>query len=89
MLRDCWIQASQELGINVVHDGMAEYKELLEDGAIYSPKTSEKRTVIVAEKSLAVCMKVANQILLRKSGGILVITGSLHIVSAVISTLNE
>ncbi|XP_044472721.1 dihydrofolate synthetase isoform X2 [Mangifera indica] len=89
MLRDFWIQASQELGINIVHDGMAEYKELLEDGAIYSPKASEKRTLIVAEKSLAVCMKVANQILLRKSGGILVITGSLHIVSAVISTLTE
>lgn len=92
MLRHCWIQASQELGINIVHDGMAEYQELLEDPSTYSPRASEKSTLIAAENSLEVSMKVANQILRRKSGNqtdILVITGSLHIVSSVLASLQK
>ncbi|KAJ0101556.1 hypothetical protein Patl1_05233 [Pistacia atlantica] len=92
VLRGCWIQASQELGINIVHDGLAEYQDLLQDPSTYSPRASENSTLIAGEYSLAVSMKVANQILRTKSDnqtGILVITGSLHIVSSVLASLHK
>ncbi|KAI9187319.1 hypothetical protein LWI28_026753 [Acer negundo] len=81
LLRDHWIQASQELDINILHDRMAEYRELLEDQSINSTMASEHRTVLATEDSLAVSMKFANQILKRRTrnqSGILVVTGSLH-----------
>ncbi|TXG71125.1 hypothetical protein EZV62_006060 [Acer yangbiense] len=92
LLRDHWIQASTELDINVLHDGMSEYRELLEDQSINSTMVSEHRTVLAAEDSLAVSMKFANQILKRRArnqSGILVVTGSLHIISSVLASLHK
>ncbi|KAI9161448.1 hypothetical protein LWI28_017580 [Acer negundo] len=92
LLRDHWIQASKELDINILHDGMAEYRKLLEDQSIDSMMASEHRTVLAAEDSLAVSMKFANQILKRRArnqSGILVVTGSLHIVSSVLDSLHK
>ncbi|TXG66620.1 hypothetical protein EZV62_007895 [Acer yangbiense] len=92
LLRDHWIQASKELDINILHDGMAEYRELLEDQSINSTMASEHRTMLAAEDSLAVSMKFANQILKRRTrnqSGILVVTGSLHIVSSVLASLHK
>ncbi|XP_038686567.1 dihydrofolate synthetase isoform X2 [Tripterygium wilfordii] len=88
-LRDCWIQASKELGISVLlHDGMMEYEE----EQLHSiAKDSDRRTVLATEKSLEVCMRTANQILRRRSGNqssIIVVTGSLHIVSSVLASLH-
>lgn len=92
LLRDRWFQASKELGVSTVHEGMAEYRELLEDPSIYSPAVSEHKTLLAAEKSLELSMKMANQILQRRTEkelGILVVTGSLHIVSSTLASLHN
>ncbi|GLT76301.1 hypothetical protein SLA2020_479710 [Shorea laevis] len=90
-LRDCWLQASKELGINVLHNGTAEYGELFKDKLVSSAMEFRDGLVLVAENSLAVSLDVANQILQERSAnrtGILVVTGSLHIVSSVLGSLN-
>ncbi|KAL5813170.1 hypothetical protein ACOSQ3_028120 [Xanthoceras sorbifolium] len=92
LLRDRWIQAASALGINIIHDGMAEYREMLEDQSVNSTTASEHKTVLAAENSLAVSMQVAYQILksrTRNHSGILVVTGSLHIVSSVLASLHK
>ncbi|KAJ4705886.1 Folylpolyglutamate synthase [Melia azedarach] len=92
LLRDRWFQASKELGVSTVHEGMAEYRELLEDPSIYSPAVSEHKTLLAAEKSLELSMKMANRILQRRTEkelGILVVTGSLHIVSSTLASLHN
>ncbi|GLU09066.1 hypothetical protein SLE2022_259430 [Rubroshorea leprosula] len=91
LLRDCWLQASKELGINVLHDRTAEYGGLFKDKLISSAMEFRDGLVLVAENSLAVSLDVANQILQERSAnrtGILVVTGSLHIVSSVLGSLN-
>lgn len=91
MLRDRWIQASEELGISTVHNGMAEYRQMFDDQLVTSPTVSEHKTLLAAANSLALSMKMANQILKRVEDqpGILVVTGSLHIVSSVLAYLHE
>lgn len=63
LLRDRWIQASEELGIITVHNGMAEYREMFDDQLVTSPTVSEHKTLLAAANSLALSMKMANQIL--------------------------
>lgn len=80
LLKDCWVQASQDLGIGVVHNEMTNSREVLKNLLVCS-----------AESSLMVSLKVANQILRERTGnqsGIIVVTGSLHIVSMVLAALN-
>ncbi|XP_039062907.1 LOW QUALITY PROTEIN: dihydrofolate synthetase-like [Hibiscus syriacus] len=91
VLRDCWMQASRELGINVLHDRMMEYRELFEDKFSFSTRGSKHETILASEKSLSDSMRLANQILrerTRNGSGILVVTGSLHIVAKVLASLN-
>lgn len=74
LLMDCWIQASEELGINTLHDGMEKNRELLE----------ENKIILATEKSPEVAMRAANETLRRRAGNrssVIVVTGSLHIVS--------
>ncbi|KAK8537178.1 hypothetical protein V6N13_042124 [Hibiscus sabdariffa] len=92
VLRDCWMQASRELGINVLHDRMIEYRELFKDNFSFSAKDSKQGTILAAEKSLSDSLRLANQILrgrTRNGSGILVVTGSLHIVAKVLASLNS
>ncbi|PPD66108.1 hypothetical protein GOBAR_DD37017 [Gossypium barbadense] len=91
-LRDCWIQASRELGIEVLHDRMTRYRELFEDNFISSTRDSKHETIVAAQNSLSDSLRFANQILrerTRNELGILVVTGSLHIVSLVLASLNR
>ncbi|MED6160269.1 hypothetical protein PIB30_050011 [Stylosanthes scabra] len=83
-LRESWIRASEELGIGIVHDGMAEYKEILKN---HHPVRSN--TILATESSLKGSLGAANKILSSKGDqkGIIVITGSLHIVSSVLAFL--
>ncbi|RYR05417.1 hypothetical protein Ahy_B06g085276 isoform A [Arachis hypogaea] len=93
-LRQSWIQASEELGIGVVHDGMAEYNEILKDHHRL-PVRSERnlvygrKIILATESSLKGSLRTANKILTNKGDqkGIIVITGSLHIVSSVLTSL--
>lgn len=83
LLRDCWIRASKELDINILHDEMAEYQELSKDQL--SPAI-----ILAAENSPLFSMRMVNQILRKRTGdgsGIIVVTGSLHIVSLVLASL--
>ncbi|TYH41134.1 hypothetical protein ES332_D12G295400v1 [Gossypium tomentosum] len=91
-LRDCWMQASRELGIEVIHDRMTRYRELFEDNFISSTRDSKHETIVAAQNSLSDSLRFANQILrerTRNELGILVVTGSLHIVSLVLASLNR
>ncbi|KAK8486347.1 hypothetical protein V6N13_065866 [Hibiscus sabdariffa] len=63
ILRDCWMQASRVLGINVRHDRMIEYRELFKDNFSISTKDLKQETILVAEKSLSDYLRLANQIL--------------------------
>ncbi|XVE64334.1 hypothetical protein DITRI_Ditri07aG0093400 [Diplodiscus trichospermus] len=89
-LRDRWMQASKELGINVLHDGMTECRELFEGKFNCSTKDSEHEIIVAAEKSLSDSLRFANRILRERTQnrpGIVVVTGSLHIVSLVLASL--
>ncbi|XP_024441891.2 dihydrofolate synthetase isoform X2 [Populus trichocarpa] len=82
LLMDCWIQASEELGINTLHDGMEKNRELLE----------ENKIILATEKSPEVAMRAANETLRRRAGNrssVIVVTGSLHIVSLLLASLHR
>lgn len=91
LLRNCWIQASKELGIDVLHDEMSEHQDLSVDQLICLSKLGNK-PILAAEASFQASLNTANQILRGRTGdrlGIVVITGSLHIVSLVLATLHH
>ncbi|XP_022764196.1 dihydrofolate synthetase-like isoform X1 [Durio zibethinus] len=91
VLRDRWMQASRELGIKILHDRMAECRELFEDKFICSTRDSEREIIVAADYSLSDSLRFANQILRERTQngpGILVVTGSLHIVSLLLASLN-
>ncbi|KAK2983652.1 hypothetical protein RJ640_023186, partial [Escallonia rubra] len=80
-LKSCWIQASREVGIDFLDDGVAKYNELLKNQDALSPVGLEPKTVLFAEKELIKSMKVGYEILKARTGnksGIIVVTGSLH-----------
>ncbi|KAJ9139793.1 hypothetical protein P3X46_030492 [Hevea brasiliensis] len=90
LLRDHWVQASEELGINTLHDGTAEYQELFKNRFVYPARKLDGRIILAAEKSLGVSLRVANEFLKGKTENhpcVLVVTGSLHVVSSVLARL--
>ncbi|XP_023908562.1 dihydrofolate synthetase isoform X1 [Quercus suber] len=90
LLRDCWIQASKELGNDIVHDGMIKSREVFNNLLVCSARKLENGTILAAESSLMASLKATNQILRERAGnqsGIIVVTGSLHIVSMVLAAL--
>ncbi|XP_021277917.1 dihydrofolate synthetase [Herrania umbratica] len=92
VLRDCWMQASRELGIKVIHDRIAEYRGLFEDKYNCSTRDSKHEILVATENSLSDSLRFANQILRERTwnrSGIIVVTGSLHIVSLVLASLNR
>lgn len=91
-LKDSWIQASQELGVEIVHDGSAGYRELVNDETAPYPKDSCDHTTVLAtvtEGCLKNCLRTTDRILRVKGveSGIIVVTGSLHVVSSVLACL--
>ena len=92
LLRDCWIQASKELGIDIVHDGTTKSGEVFNNLLVCSASKLENGTILAAESSLMASLKATNQILRERAGnqsGIIVVTGSLHIVSMVLAALSS
>ncbi|KAG2700601.1 hypothetical protein I3843_06G006800 [Carya illinoinensis] len=92
VLRDCWIQTSKELGVRIVHNRDAKSEEDFEDQFVSSASKSERGTILASESSLNVSLKTANQILRDRSGNgwsVIIVTGSLHIVSMVLAALNN
>ncbi|KAJ9164268.1 hypothetical protein P3X46_023868 [Hevea brasiliensis] len=79
LLRDYRVQASEELGINALHDGVAERQELLKNRFIYPARELE-----------GFLLRVANEFLkgrTKNRSHVLVVTGCLHIVSSVLARL--
>ena len=94
LLRDSWIQASRELGRGIIHEGMTEHGELSKE----QPQSSvsnlvDGRTILATEGSLKASLRTADKILRRRTReedtGLIVITGSLHIVSSVLACLSD
>ncbi|KAK3032943.1 hypothetical protein RJ639_036114 [Escallonia herrerae] len=49
-LKSCWIQASREVGIDFLYDGVAKYNELLKNQDALPPVGSEPKIALFAEK---------------------------------------
>lgn len=90
LLRGSWIQASDELGIQIVHDGKAEYSELLNEQPVSESNFGDGKAILVTESSLKGCLRTANKILTRRGNekGVIVFTGSLHIVASVLASID-
>lgn len=87
LLKDSWIKASDELGIEILHDGMAEYDELINES---ESNLGDGMTILSTESSLKSCLRTANKILTRRGEeekGVIVFTGSLHIAASVLASL--
>ncbi|KAL4384771.1 hypothetical protein GQ457_15G002570 [Hibiscus cannabinus] len=87
VLRDRWVKASRELAIND-----RKYRELFKDNFSFSTKDSKQEPILLVEESLSDSLRFANQFLrarTRNGSGILVVTGSLHIVAKVLASLNK
>ena len=87
VLKDCWVQASKEVGVNILEYGSVECQNLLEDQSVHSAVEPESKTILTTESSLMNSMQVGNRILrarTRDQSGIILVTGSLHIVSSVL-----
>ncbi|KZV36446.1 putative dihydrofolate synthetase [Dorcoceras hygrometricum] len=82
-LRDSWIQASRDMGIDIICCGTTKH----EDQCTPSTRKSGRQPILFAESSFEDSMSFGHSILHAKSCGIIVFTGSLHIVSAVLGHL--
>ncbi|KAG5533859.1 hypothetical protein RHGRI_027901 [Rhododendron griersonianum] len=92
VLKDCWIQASKEVGVDIVDDGVQDFRSSLDDQSVHSVDKPESKTILATESSLKISMRVGNQILRARMGdqpGIIVVTGSLHIVSSVLRSIQQ
>lgn len=84
ILRDCWIQAANELGIPISLE--------TKDALVSSTSKLESRPILTTETSLLHAMKIAAEILKQRTegrAGLTVVTGSLHAVSMVLSSLHS
>ncbi|XP_076916264.1 dihydrofolate synthetase-like [Bidens hawaiensis] len=84
LLRDSWIQVSNDLGIKLSEYGVEEYEELLKN---QSGKSAEHSTLLFSSRSVVESMRIGDTILKSKVNdrpGLFVVTGSLHIVSSVL-----
>ncbi|ESW33327.1 hypothetical protein PHAVU_001G060700 [Phaseolus vulgaris] len=90
LLRDSWIKASDELGIGIFHDGMAEYNELIDQPVGSESNLGDGMTILATESSLKSSLRTANKILTRRGEekGVIVFTGSLHIAASVLASLS-
>ena len=80
------------MGIDIVHDGTTKSGEVFNNLLICSASKLENGTILDAESSLMASLKATNQILRERAGnqsGIIVVTGSLHIVSMVLAALSS
>ncbi|KAL7183655.1 hypothetical protein ACSBR2_025943 [Camellia fascicularis] len=92
LLKDSWILASKEAGIKILDYGVSVCQKLLEDQSVHSANELESKTILSAEMSLMDAIRVGNKILRARTAGddqsgIIVVTGSLHIVSSVLGLI--
>ncbi|KAK9145596.1 hypothetical protein Sjap_005499 [Stephania japonica] len=88
LLKGAWIDAAKELGVEIADAGMGENEKLFMEQLSGSAVDKEHKTVLAASGSLQSSLKLANHILTEKTqcqSGLIVVTGSLHIVSLVLN----
>ncbi|XP_021764630.1 dihydrofolate synthetase-like [Chenopodium quinoa] len=86
-LKDIWIKTCRELGIEFIFEDL---KNLKLDASVHYVGNSNKM-ILAAECSLPNCLKASNKILKARTGdqsGVIVVTGSLHIVSSVLASIH-
>lgn len=94
LLKDSWIQASKEVGVDIQDaGGVAGVTELLKSQSVCSTTQKlQQKTILVGESSLRDSLRIGNQILRKREEGdqsdIIAVTGSLHIVSSVLGRLS-
>nr|XP_043639627.1 dihydrofolate synthetase-like [Erigeron canadensis] len=92
LLRDRWIQASNELGIRFSEVGVEEYSELLKNRSVRSAEKVNDGILLSTSSSLMKSMRIGDEILRSKDSGepgLIVVTGSLHVVSSVICSIKR
>lgn len=88
-LKSSWNQASRELDICTRTYQIGEHGNL-RDQETHLEERLDCQGILFAEGSVMVCMKAGSQILARRTkgkSGIIVVTGSLHVVSAILGSL--
>ncbi|KAK9122048.1 hypothetical protein Syun_019665 [Stephania yunnanensis] len=88
LLKGAWIQAAKELDVEIADVGAGENELLFMEQLSGSAADKERKTVLATSGSLQSSLKLANQILTEKTqcqSGLIVVTGSLHIVSLILT----
>ncbi|KAJ0989314.1 hypothetical protein J5N97_007670 [Dioscorea zingiberensis] len=90
-LKAAWRSAAVNLGIDYLDMGIIDHENPVQ---VHAVSSDGKQPVILASQtaSMEFLMKVANQLLQCRAGcqsGLIVVTGSLHIVSAVLAALKQ
>lgn len=91
-LKDCWIQASKETGSSILEYHVEEYIDFLKNHSVHSAQEINRKPLLFSNSSLVASMRAAHQILKTRTGdqpGIIVVTGSLHLVSSVLDYLQN
>lgn len=90
LLKDSWSKACMELGIEFLYKEITDNLHSLDESAHCSLRSS--KLILTADNSLPNCLKAAHRILKARTGeesGIVVVTGSLHIVSSVLASVSS
>lgn len=93
-LKASWTSAAVNLGIDYHDMGIIDSENPVEGHTAQQAVSSDgKQLVLLASQTLSVevLMKLANQLLDHRAGsqsGLIVVTGSLHIVSSILAALN-
>lgn len=88
LLKCAWANASREMNMKVLDLKVADS----EDQSLQAAGIVESQSILLAEGSLLACIRAGFKILSERTGeqpGIIVVTGSLHIVSAVLGYLHS
>ncbi|XP_059298859.1 dihydrofolate synthetase [Lycium ferocissimum] len=88
LLKCAWVNASREMDMKVLDLKVADS----EDQSLQAAGIVESRSILLAAGSLLACMGAGFKILSERTGeqpGIIVVTGSLHIVSTVLGYLHS
>lgn len=88
LLKCAWVNASREMNMKVLDLKVAES----EDQSLQAAGIVKSQGILLAEGSLLACIRAGVKILNERTGeqpGIVVVTGSLHLVSAVLGYLHS
>lgn len=94
LLKDSWILASKDAGVEICELGLAKCSSFPKNQVDSTAKKQEHRTIALVESSYEDTMRTVNQMLRTRGrdqadNNIVAVTGSLHIVSSVLGSLQR